>query len=742
MREKRRKIMKATIGGILVGLIVLCSGFGVMYCLWRKIGTSGELPGLFAYRAATIGDGICLPVLAGALVALAEINRRLTLMERRICLLGAGIMAVIGTGIQASWLISDKTKVNWSIPIQHYFNVAGWYHSLFFIGMFGFLTYQFIRIFFILREKREDVPWFEKVIVMILVAAGSTFIYMYLFDDYKAAVPVPYLFSIGVVCISTFLAIAVKMALGKFEENILFAVFAGAVPAYGYSLMMCLDGDGDTILALCGALSICFVIRIEKLSFGKMFFMYMWTMPCYFCALYGASSIANMGGCLCVLVIVGVLTLVIERMLLGEIRLRGLGIILISAYILKGKCVINGVWYDKWIEIVFIGTIYVIFKKEIQSTFAMLTDAEVKKNQNKLQEDVFKRLKASVYFQIVIGIIIIAILLCRWLIDISQNKGKGFDVGNIWISSSFMIGIFVGSVTLAVLGNRKIRKYTVSRILTSMVLALIFILLIVNIAFGLKDIEILSWNPVNCAMIICSICACLGTPAMVAHGYYMNIVELRENRKDGMVNLLAGMLFAGCSILLVEIVLLIISTPNLANLIISVVSAVIAFEILPVLSARVVTRNGKPSHVVPNSDIGGIAQDGLMFVLIVMFVIVMPCAYISIMKTVDGEVLLGAFALFSSAFLPVKFCLRNNVEHMMRQREVLIRYPQEKDIWNRLHRNLVIQSWQTVFAMLPYVTIVVLGIIGSCMTKNMTLKEMKNHLIGTYIDGCVLEEEI
>lgn len=53
----------AIIIAILCAAATFIGGFGIMYRLWRMLGTSDGLPGLFYYRAATIGDGICLPIL-------------------------------------------------------------------------------------------------------------------------------------------------------------------------------------------------------------------------------------------------------------------------------------------------------------------------------------------------------------------------------------------------------------------------------------------------------------------------------------------------------------------------------------------------------------------------------------------------------------------------------------------------------------------------------------------------------
>ena len=62
---------KATVLGVLSAVMVFLFGFMTMliiYIIWRKNNPSSQLPGLFYYKAAAIGDPICLPLIIGVLV--------------------------------------------------------------------------------------------------------------------------------------------------------------------------------------------------------------------------------------------------------------------------------------------------------------------------------------------------------------------------------------------------------------------------------------------------------------------------------------------------------------------------------------------------------------------------------------------------------------------------------------------------------------------------------------------------
>lgn len=137
MQKKR-----AVLIGIFSGMAVLFFGFIVMYLMWEVIGNPQGLRGFFFYRAATIGDGICLPIFVGSAVAFNLYNKAFCNQGRKISLLISLVVSLIAVIIQASWLIRDDTVLNWTIPIKHHFNVAGWYHSIFFIVIFGVVTFQ------------------------------------------------------------------------------------------------------------------------------------------------------------------------------------------------------------------------------------------------------------------------------------------------------------------------------------------------------------------------------------------------------------------------------------------------------------------------------------------------------------------------------------------------------------------------------------------------------------------------
>lgn len=326
------KSKRTVVCGCMIGLAVLLSGFGMMCVLWNMLDTPNALRGLFSYKAATIGDGVCLPILTGALYILV-VDKKLQPKGKKMCRVLAVIAILAGMAVQASWLISDKTILNWSIPVLHHFNIAGWYHSIFFCIMFGVIAYLFSRVWFAMHEQVLFTKP-DNVFLSLAVAAGSTFFFLWLYDDFSTKLSVPYLFSLGAMTVLAVMLFFVCTASYEREDGHIFALAIGVVLAYEISLFLCQEQKEFSLLALCGGMSIGFIWRIKKTSLSHMILFYMITVPCYTMGLVAAQSMHSIGACFCVLGVIVFFTVMIEKSLLGEIRFRSVTLLMICAYIL------------------------------------------------------------------------------------------------------------------------------------------------------------------------------------------------------------------------------------------------------------------------------------------------------------------------------------------------------------------------------------------------------------------------
>lgn len=148
---------------LLSFVAVLCGGFGAMLLLWwnYQIRTVNalELPGLFDYRAATIGDAICLPLMVSSALMLLR-GQKLSDKQTKYCLFFSAVAMLVGVLVQISWLLNPNINPNWTIPKAHYFNLAGWYHACFFVVMFGISALLATSIFSLLTK----IPLHNKVV--------------------------------------------------------------------------------------------------------------------------------------------------------------------------------------------------------------------------------------------------------------------------------------------------------------------------------------------------------------------------------------------------------------------------------------------------------------------------------------------------------------------------------------------------------------------------------------------------
>lgn len=735
------KRKRTVVCGCMLGLIVLLSGFGMMCVLWNMSDIPDTLRGLFSYKAATIGDAVCLPVLTGALYILTG-ERKLSSKGEKTCRGMAVIAFLMGMAVQASWLISDKTILNWSIPVLHHFNIAGWYHSIFFCLMFGVITYLFSRVWFAMHEQVLFTK-LDNVFLSLAIAAGSTFFFLWLYDDFSAKLSVAYLFSLGAMTVFAVMLFFVCTASNEREDGHIFALAMGVVLAYEISLFLCQEQKEFSLLALCGGMSIGFIWRIKKSSLSHMILFYMITVPCYTMGLVAAQSMHSTGACFCVLGVIVFFTVMIEKSFLGEIRFRSVTLLMICAYILLDYSTMDDSWYGVILNFIFTGIVECMFVKEVRDTFNILIKEETRKNQNNptnhnLNEmDDFIRIKTAVYFQMGIGIIMIAMMLARWIADIALRRGEELSMGSLW--GNMWIWKAMGIVVLLLLFLKLVRlnKCRLGKVIIVIGILSLYGMLSYRVLRCLNMDLAYMWDVRRKIMFFCSICGCIGSAIMVSHGFWANIVLIGDMKKSKWISLLSVIMFSGCMVILTCSLILVLNDLCWMNLINIAISELGVVLFIPGLCVCTMFNKDekKKCMVIPGSMWQGIWQDGLMIFVLLLFGVLLPCSYVCLMRDMDVEAIAGTIGLISTAFVPVVFCLKNNVGHMQRQKEVLKKYPGEEERWNQLHKRLLAQSWQTVFATIPYSLVMIVMVLLKQIVLNKTFKEMYQHVITTYIDA-------
>lgn len=179
---------KELILSVSFSIFIFIVGFGVMNIFWVFSSKQEGLLGLYDYKAATIGDGICFPILVGTLLYTVKKSDILNKRQHMWCNILGLLMACLGILMQISWLRDNNITPNWTIPYRHHFNAAGWYHAFFFVLMFGILGTSLSKLYLIrvLSQNTENtVSNGNKISCFLIWFSSSFFLLLHIYDDYK-----------------------------------------------------------------------------------------------------------------------------------------------------------------------------------------------------------------------------------------------------------------------------------------------------------------------------------------------------------------------------------------------------------------------------------------------------------------------------------------------------------------------------------------------------------------------------
>lgn len=176
-----------------VSFLVLLLGFGALNIFWIFDPQIPSLPGLYDYMAATWGDGLFLPIGAGALVYYFLSNKNCcTKGIYTFSFLALLIGVLIGAFSQWSWLANENIEANWTIPQPGYFTSAGWYHAVFFTCSIGFYS-CFLALFLGMRftQRGKELGTSNSLTEILIWIAAFGYCSMHLLDDYLESYSVP-----------------------------------------------------------------------------------------------------------------------------------------------------------------------------------------------------------------------------------------------------------------------------------------------------------------------------------------------------------------------------------------------------------------------------------------------------------------------------------------------------------------------------------------------------------------------
>ena len=110
----------------------LC-GFGAMAAWWRWTPAEEGVRGFHDYRAATLGDGVLLPLFVWTLVRTHD-RLEPSPHDRAAAWVGGLAGAALGLSVVAAAWVDPVGEANWTSPRPGEFTAAGWYHNAFVVA--------------------------------------------------------------------------------------------------------------------------------------------------------------------------------------------------------------------------------------------------------------------------------------------------------------------------------------------------------------------------------------------------------------------------------------------------------------------------------------------------------------------------------------------------------------------------------------------------------------------------------
>lgn len=571
-----------------------------MFFWWELIGTKNNLPGLFDYNAAIYGDALCLTCFVGAAVSFIKYD------YEKIFKLGVNLFLVImggcvGLVIQASWILSDDINLNWTIPEVHLFNIAGWYHSIFFICMFAVISVLVFNLWGKTREKK-DYCFEEKSLILIITTSAAFYLLCFIRDDYDKLV------ANRIMYIIVFITNIIFMGFIFCNKNIKFnllktVIVKGLILAFGLDVFIMEGEYGNVALSVAGALSMLVFNNREEYSIRQYVVSNIPMCIGGFCVFYYITGENEFANSILVLIIFLTLLLVLDIHIIQGTKLNAIGII-ITIYIYVIKNVMAKVYVHECVSDIFIFMMSIMFTKGIKNIFDDVIDIEVKKNAGSISEDNFFRKKALVYTEIIGLAISLLIILWDWL---------DLKAGELYIEKTT---IFVSVIILLAMyfwGKMK-KKIWMKKIFLPIMIIGEYVNLGFNCYSELLKIEFSNISIMTMVVMLFALFSNIGSGLMITHGFRMNISTLRLKELTQEIKILSVLIGVGAGIISYGTTIILAINPSIGGLGSSIIIVFLAYWMVPVLLALICRMDGKDekNEVVPNSSMGGVAQDCFM----------------------------------------------------------------------------------------------------------------------------------
>lgn len=717
---------------IAIGLLTFLFGFAIMNVFWIFTPKQAGLMGLYDYLAATIGDGIFLPLLLGSLAYMVELTPKIDdtneNKKTNFIAIGVGMLfGLAGIAIQVQWYLNPNINPNWTIPIPHHFNAAGIYHGFFFSAMF--FSIAFLMTLFCMRWRKsnaQDIGSMQRPI-FVLSTASSGFMAMLYIDDYHNRLA--FLEGFWIVATGVIFILAVFIMLATLKTPCkkrccfglmpcILAIVLGTVASYGLGTIIVRPIDESALLIpLIAALYSVVLVDpnfeeyrrliadIVILSYSTFLCYYMFAvyiqdnywisallllLPIVYALpqikvsggntrrkrasfIFGLSTLLPTAGS-----IVMIITRNTSNSLIAEIPHWGLSLLVgyASFYIIKSLFGVVIKFENNNVDVGTLGRV--------------------------------KKLSSVMIAMVAIASLLYIALVLSGNID-TERRLMLWDMPTVDAISLGLIVVNLAIVlTLLLLPGRMTIQHGKGRIIAVIGITVhytLFALLLYRIRqpFFLPN----QTSTYQFVMYALAIWVAIGSTVFIAKSYYGNLISLRNRDEDlflkhGIVWIIA-LGTAGLQILamLPQTDALGVPSPSIPRLIMSVI-CIVALNVVPVRFLKCMVKNATSGKTLAKTkDTGGIVQDGLMASVITILGGLIPLYIFAVI----GNETRALSVLINFVFVvcwPLGYSLENNVEHFKRRKIEALGDEDAESKVQKLRYHLAFQNVATIVALFPY----------------------------------------
>lgn len=677
---------------IISAFVIFIIGFGVIRTLWEILPKKSNLLGFYDYKAATLGDGLCLPILIGSLVYYVKNNNILRKKQLIFSFIFGSITALIGFLIQMSWLYDNNISTNWTIPYPHHFNIAGWYHAFFFTTMFGLLGIllcQMCIIRFSLRNADNTLCHSEKLAIFLIWFSGSFFLLLHILDDYKDKFNLFPLLLLSSLVILVFAIIIFWITKLKFIFEEILCIISGISTAFGFALTINFSKTKLELFALIGFfLAFAYIPHISDSFTVILIESCLITLPILSLNL----ALASMRYCsymipfLFFLIIIPFIIAQSQKRFqhndtnsneINKHILEGLLLeILTSVTIILLKIDISN--YSSIINFILGLAEATIVKSSIEKNFELVKKTEnsrkiITKESFEFIETKLKTIKTTSYFLIIMvgfGALLYLILTLSSYIKLKEFIfAKDFTIQNKY-SVLFFISLTTSLILLYIIKNKSIEQNSIFlyKFAIIFLFTIAYIMLGINIYF-LRSPYIIEIDFTN----ICMIFMVFGSSYMIAENFYSNLIGIRGIKSNIYIKICTGIIFSGNLFVITLSLLAPMNSQNcrsseLVYVLISTIGCLISTLLLPVLIGTIIRCKIPEVQIATTTPIGGIIQNGFLAFILIFLGGEIPIYFISICKK-TSDMSQGIILLIHNIYWPLTYCMHNNVEHLSKRTE-------------------------------------------------------------------------